>query len=294
MLTLRQLTYFDQLAKTGHFGRAALEASISQPALSMQIKELEAHLGLILVERYSGGARLTEEGREVLARTRIILSAIQDLEAYGKSRKGPLEGTFRLGVIPSVGPYLLPDILPALRRDYPQLELILRETRTENLLSELSDAQLDAAILALPVEEGDFGAMPLFEDPFLLATPKSDAPVEPVRADGIDMSNLLLLEEGHCLRDQALQACTLARNPLMQSFGASSLTTLIQLIANGYGTTLLPRMCVQKEALVSQLTLIPFTDPVPSRTIGLIWRKTSARHADFAALGTLIQTAKEV
>jgi LysR family hydrogen peroxide-inducible transcriptional activator len=289
MLTLRQLQYFEALAKEGHFGRAAERASVSQPALSVQIKDLEAHLGLTLVERYSGGARLTDAGEEVLEKSRQILLAVQDLEAFGQIRQGPLTGPFRLGVIPSIGPYVLPDILPRLRQAHPDLELILRESRTNNLISELIEGQLDAAIVALPLAEENLHCLPLFEDPFYLAAPKREIEPSAISASSIPMDDLLLLEEGHCLRDQALQVCSLATNPLMKSFGASSLTTLIQLITNGYASTLLPQMCIEKEAGLDHISLIPFLDPAPSRTIGLVWRKSSPRTKDFDALAEIIK-----
>ncbi|MCV6545752.1 MAG: LysR substrate-binding domain-containing protein [Cohaesibacter sp.] len=289
MLTLRQLSYFDALAKEQHFGRAAERVAVSQPALSVQIRELETHLGLQLVERFSGGARLTEAGKDVLEKSRQILLAVQELETFGQTRQGPLNGPFRLGVIPSIGPYLLPDMLPRLRTHYPHLELILRESRTTNLISELSQGHLDAAILALPLEEDNLKTQALFEDPFYLATPKQpDAPAA-ISATAIPMDDLLLLEEGHCLRDQALQACSIATNPLMKSFGASSLTTLIQLITNGYASTLLPQMCIEKEAGLDHISLIPFLDPAPSRTIGLAWRKSAPTEQDFTALANIIK-----
>lgn len=292
MLTLRQFTYFASLCSTLSFRRAAERCHITQPALSMQIQELEATLGLKLVERGGGEIRLTDAGIEVRERAQAILAAVADLEEWAKQRQ-PLSGALRLGVIPSVAPYLLPAILPEVSRRYPSLRLHLRETQTAMLLDELLRRELDLVLLALPIDRPDVEVLPLFEDRFVLATGRAgtwtgSGPLEPEALDG---EELLLLEEGHCLRDQALQYCRSVHQDVFSRFGATSLATILQMVANGYGVTLLPEIAVPVEVRDARIHLRRFCAPEPRRTLGLIWRKTSARRADAVALG---QIAREV
>ena len=296
MITLRQLRYLAALASHRHFGRAAEACAVTQPALSMQIRELEQELGVELIERRSGDVSLTDIGVEVVRRAEHVLAATRDLVDFAQHRGRVLTGRLRLGIIPSLAPYVLPKILPVLQRRYPELRVELRETQTKGLMEELAAGSLDVVMLALPTGDAEVETLKLFDDPFLLAVPASDErPVRvPVRQDGIDQKRLILLEEGHCLRDQALALCGNARgdaNLGTMGLGATSLATVMQMVASGYGVTLLPRVAVDVEVRDHRVKLLRFADPVPGRTIGLAWRRTSPRKADFAALGQLITEA---
>lgn len=262
---------------------------MSQPALSMQIRDLERFLGIDLVERRAGDISLTETGADIARRAKHILSAVTDLTDFAHHRGKVLCGPLRLGVIPSLAPYLLPRMLPTLQQRYPELRLELLETQTRQLLGELERGRLDAVMVALPLTNADVETIPLFEDRFLLAVPASERlpPSPKVTPDAIDPQRLILLEEGHCLRDQALALCSATGRDIME-FGATSLTTVMQMVANGYGVTLLPEIAVGLEARDQRVRLLPFSDPSPSRIIGLAWRKTSSRAHDFRALGEIV------
>jgi LysR family hydrogen peroxide-inducible transcriptional activator len=292
-VTLKQLRYFDALARELHFGRAADSCSVTQPALSMQIHEMEQNLGLALVERTRSGVQLTTKGHEIAARCARILGDVRDLVAYAQHANGILAGTLRLGVIPSVAPYLLPPLLPLLREAYPELELHVRETQTQILTDELLDGKLDVLLLALPLKNPDLVNRKLFEDKFLLAVPKERKLSGRVRAtkELIEHERLLLLEEGHCLRDQALTYCSLQQVDAVNTFGASSLATIVEMVSAGYGITLLPELAIGVEERGRDITLVRFVDPEPSRTIGLVWRSTSPRAQDFEELGRLVSKA---
>lgn len=296
MISLRQLRYLEALATHLHFRRAADAVAVSQPALSMQIKDLEEELGVKLVERLPTSVRLTPEGEEVVARARKILTEVRDLMDYAQQRAQPLAGPLRLGIIPSIAPYLLPKILPTLASSHPELKLTIRETLTETLLEELQAGQLDATIIALPVENALLREEPIFIDRFLLARGKDPdldlrhrvAPAE------LETENLLLLEEGHCLRDQALHYCQNLPKPSTVSLGATSLATVMQMVAAGYGVTLLPEICADVEVRDDRVDLLRFEEPQPARTVGLVWRKSSPRTQDFESLlETLKQTVSD-
>ncbi|ODA69027.1 Hydrogen peroxide-inducible genes activator [Methyloligella halotolerans] len=290
MLTLRQLRYLRALSQHGHFGRAAVACAVSQPALSMQIKELEKELGVALVERTHREIRLTGEGREIARRAEAILLQVRDLTDYAAERRSDFGTSLTLGVIPTVGPYFLPTVLPRLQRQYPKLELRLHETRTETLIEGLLAGDLDAAILALPIPDTSLESMPLFEDRFLFVTGDETEPRRSLRLEDLQSEQLLLLEEGHCLRDQALALCSAAQPAAMRRFGATSLATLLQMVASGYGTTLVPEIAVQAEVRPqSGLRLLRFKTPEPSRTIGLTWRATSPRKPQMRKLGLLLK-----
>ena len=303
MITLKQLRYLSALARLRHFGRAAQDCAVTQPALSMQIRELEREIGVDLVERRPGEVAFTEAGREVVERADLILAAARELVDVARHRGRPLSGALRFGVIPTIAPYVLPRVLPALQQCYPELTLDMRETQTHVLLDELSRGQLDVVMLALPVDNPDLRAKPLFEDRFLLAlpakrAPRGDAPVSP---RDVDPSELILLEEGHCLRDQALAFCAVSRRDAgvpMSSvsatparLGATSLATVTQMVANGYGITLMPEIAVEVELRDERVRVMRFSAPEPARLIGLVWRRTSPRVADFMALGDVIVDA---
>lgn len=290
MITLRQLRYLDALARHGHFGRAAEECAVTQPALSMQIQELEATLGVSLVERRRGGVELTTEGREIVRRGNRVLCEVFDLVDFAEHHGKGLEGRLRIGVIPTISPYLLPGILAALGENHPNAKMQLRETQTDTLIAELRQGLLDVLLLALPIDETGIVTLPLFEDRFLLAVPKSKGIGETGRAnqDMLLSNELLLLEEGHCLREQALDFCKLVRPELLHSFGATSLTTLLQLVANGLGVTLVPELCLSSETRDPRVALLRFEKPEPRRLIGLAWRESSPRADAFKSLGQLI------
>jgi len=292
-VTLKQLRYFDALARELHFGRAAEACAVTQPALSMQIHEMEQNLGLALVERTRSGVQLTTKGQEIAARCARILGDVRDLVAYAQHANSILAGTLRLGVIPSVAPYMLPPLLPLLREAYPDLELHVRETQTQVLMDELLEGKLDVLLLALPLKHSDLTNRPLFEDKFLLAVPKNRKLSGRVRAtkELIEHEHLLLLEEGHCLRDQALTYCSLQQVDAVNTFGASSLSTIVEMVSASFGITLLPEMAIGVEERGRDITLVRFVEPEPFRTIGLVWRSTSPRTQDFDELGRLVAKA---
>jgi LysR family hydrogen peroxide-inducible transcriptional activator len=296
MITLRQLRYLTSLARHKHFGRAAQDCAVSQPALSMQVRELEREIGAELVERRPGDIALTDTGLEVAQRAESILTAARDLVDFARHRD-VLSGQLKLGIIPTLAPYILPRVLPLLQASYPLLRLEVRETQTRMLLDELASGALDAVMLALPAEGGDVETLPLFDDPFLLAVPAADkfAVHGRVNIEDVDQRRLILLEEGHCLRDQALAFCATTRRDQPASLGATSLATVMQMVANGYGVTLLPQVAVDAELHDERVKLLRFRDPEPGRKIGLVWRRTSPRRKDFEALGALLaETARTV
>ena len=298
MLTLRQLQYFLALSELRHFGKAAERCCVTQPAMSMQIKELEDELGLRLIERKRGNIDLTQEGKDIAARAHAVLSTVRDLQDYARFRSRVLAGNLRLGVIPSVAPYLLPKILPTLQARYPDLQLNLHETLTNPLVQELIDGSLDAVILALPVPDARVGTVTLFEDRFLLARRRRPARARardnaPASMESIRNEKLLLLNDGHCLRDQALSYCTSIDRSMLTEFGATSLSTVLQMVAAGYGVTLLPEIAAESELTDPRIELHHFAPPEPKRTIGLAWRKTTTRAKDFMALARLIIEVQE-
>jgi LysR family hydrogen peroxide-inducible transcriptional activator len=290
MLTLRQLRYFDALARCQHFGRAAEECAVSQPALSMQIRELEEFLGTELFERRPGALILTEAGVEIAQRAGAILSATRDLIDLAQHRNKLLSGSLRLGVIPTLAPYLLPYVLPRLQREHPALRLDLVETQTKVLLGELTRGALDVLLMALPVDNPELVSLHVLTDRFLLAVPADDPLPENARVTPSDVEErkLILLEEGHCLRDQALDYCTQARSRVNASLGATSLATIMQMVACGYGVTLVPEVAIDVELRDDRVKLLRFAEPQPSRIVGLVWRRTSPRELDFKSLGQMI------
>jgi LysR family hydrogen peroxide-inducible transcriptional activator len=295
MISLKQLRYFDAVARAGHFGRAAEQCAVTQPALSMQIQELEKSLGLQLLERSRNGVMLTEAGKDIAQRAARVLADVRDIVDVARQQCAVLSGPLRLGVIPSIAPYILPQLLPMVRTAFPDLDLHIRETQTQTLTRELLDGRLDLLLLALPVEHADIETLPLFEDRFLLAMAKSHRVSKRVRAtpDLLEGGRLLLLEEGHCMREQALAFCSLQRIGNINTFGASSLSTLVQMVANGLGMTLLPELAVPLEAQRGNIELMRFADPEPQRVIGLAWRRSSPRKRHFVELGKMIEVARE-
>jgi LysR family transcriptional regulator, hydrogen peroxide-inducible genes activator len=292
MITLRQLRYLTALARHRHFGRAAEDCAVTQPALSMQVRELEREIGAELVERRPGDIALTDTGLDVARRAEHILAAARDLVDYARHRD-VLSGRLVLGIIPTLAPYILPRVLPRLQARYPLLRLEVRETQTKQLLGELASGDLDCVMLALPAEDADVETLPLFTDAFLLAVPAADPLPAHSRVDvaDVDQRRLILLEEGHCLRDQALAFCATKRRDQPAGLGATSLTTVMQMVANGYGVTLVPEVAIDAELRDARVKLLRFSEPEPGRSIGLAWRRTSPRGNDFAALGAVVKQA---
>lgn len=282
-LTLRNLDYLVALAEEGHFGRAAERVAISQPALSQQIKELELHLGQTLVER-GRDIRLTRTGGLVVERARAVLAGVRDLEDVARRAQG-LSGPLRLGLIPTVAPYLLPHVLPLVAGQ--GLELTVQEAVTERLLEALDAGRLDAVVAALPIEDSKFTADPVFEDRFLLASSAAEPAMETLHPEDVAADRLLLLDEGHCLADQALAVCSLRRG--RTALGAASLTTLARLVADGYGVTLMPEIAARVEG--QGLALRPFASPQPSRTIGLVRRASGNAANWFSDLADVMRRA---
>lgn len=290
MLTIRQMRYFDALATTRHFGRAAELANVTQPALSTQIMEMESHLGVKLVERARGATLLTARGEEVLAQVRAILAQIDTLEQSAQQSQGLLDGKVRIGIIPTVAPYLVPHLVPYLRGTYPDVQIELREAVTDHLIADLGEGRLDAVVAALPIEAAFLRSRPLLTDRFFMAMAENDRDVilSPLTEAEVDPERLLLLEEGHCLRDQALGVCGVAEKRSLVNIGATSMTTLLQMVAYDMGMTLIPEMAIPTEAARNRLTIVPFRDPAPSRQIALFWRASDARLSGMGALAEAI------
>ena len=288
-LTLRQLRYFDALAQHGHFGRAAEACAISQPALSLQIRELEDTLGTTLVERGARQIRLTATGEALVARARDILQGVDELANLARAAAGPLYGRLRIGVIPTVAPYLLPRVIATLAARYPALDLRPREAVTQKLVEDLREARLDVAIVALPVSEPWLQELPLFSEEFVLVRHTRDAAAPVPNPDTLREMRLLLLEEGHCFRDQALSYCRLSPGMPRDLMEGSALSTLVQMVGAGIGVTLIPQMAVAIETRSAPVAVARLPEPRPMRTIGLVWRKTNPLGGQFAELGEVVR-----
>ena len=274
-MTLKQLRYVEALARHGHFGRAAEVCSVTQPALSMQVKELETALGTALFERGARSVRLTGFGETFVARARAILRAAEDLEDLARSAANQLSGRLRLGVIPTIAPYLLPAIISDLARVSPDLDLHVRETTTQKLVQELADGRLDMALVALPVSEPSLREVPLFSEHFVLVRHRDEADRPVPSRDMLREMRLLLLEEGHCFRDQALSFCNMGPSRPRELLDGSSLATLVQMVGAGIGVSLIPEMAVPVETRSAPVAVSRFPPPQPSRVIGMVWRRTS-------------------
>ena len=279
-MNLRDLKYLVALDDHRHFGRAAAASFVSQPTLSTQIRKLEDELGVSLVERAPRRVMLTPVGRDIADRARKVIAEVDQMGEIARRSQDPEAGTVRLGLFPTLGPYLLPHVVTGLRTRFPRLELLLVEEKTDQILARLRDGRLDAALLALPIHDDQLHVEPLFDEPFLLAVPQK----HPMAARGslqlhdLDDQHLLLLEEGHCLRDQALDVCRMAGADERDGFRATSLETLRQMVASGVGITLLPMLAVQPPVPVSpDIALLPFTGgEAPHRRIAMVWRRSSA------------------
>ncbi len=290
-LTLKQFRYFEALAAEGHFGRAADVCAISQPALSMQIKELEQTLGTPLFERGARRVRLTRFGEDFAIRIRDILRSVDELGDLARASQGQLAGRLRLGVIPTVAPYLLPRVMRDLTRVYPGVDLHVRETVTPRLLDDMGAGRLDCAIVALPVSEPSLTEIALFAEEFVLVRPVEDAGKPVPNAEALREMRLLLLEEGHCFRDQALAFCNQQGVRPRELLDGSSLTTLVQMVSAGIGVTLIPEMAVRLETRSGGVSLARFTSVPPSRTIGMVWRKASPLAGQLVQMAEVVQDA---
>lgn len=285
-MNLKDLHYLVAVADTRHFGQAAELCHISQPTLSMQIKKLEEHLGVTLFERTNKQVMTTQVGESIILRARSILREAKEIRDIGRMTQSPFAGEFRLGAFPTIAPYFLPDVIPAVIQQLPDLKLLLKEEKTSVLLESLGQGELDAAVIALPVTQEGLESTILFDDPFLLAVPKGHLLGGRSAVTRQDMmgEELLLLEEGHCLREHALEVCSLIGVPERKDFRATSLETLRQMVRAGVGITLMPRIAMRDDGLV----YIPFKGHAPTRRIGLVWRKTSVRKQCIELLAQLM------
>lgn len=290
-LTIKQLRYVEALARHGHFGHAAAACNVTQPALSMQIKEMEQAFGLPLFDRMPRHVRLTGFGETVLTRAKDILRAVDELDDLARAASGSLVGRLRLGVIPTIAPYLLPRIIGALGQNYPQIDLHIRETLTPRLLEDLSAGRLDTAILALPVSEPTLTEIPLHDEDFVLVRPQEDADKPVPDGEALAQMRLLLLEEGHCFRDQALSFCNVRTNLPREGLDGSSLSTLVQMVGAGIGVTLIPDMAVAVETRSAAVSVARFPHTTPKRTIGMIWRKASPLSDQLEGMAEVVRLA---
>lgn len=295
-MNLRDLKYLVALADHKHFGRAAEASFVSQPTLSTQIRKLEEELGVTLVERAPRRVMLTPAGREVVQRARRIVDDIEQMREAARRSQDPEAGTVRLGIFPTLGPYLLPHVVPRIRERFPQLELLLVEEKSDRLLAQLREGKLDAALLALPLHDDQLHNEFLFEEPFLLAVPRAHplAKRDSLSLDELGKEQLLLLEDGHCLRDQALDVCHMAGASEKGEFQATSLETLRQMVAANVGLTLLPTLAVKPPVAQSDsIRLLGFRDSAPSRRIAMVWRRTSAMSDFLQSLAAVFKTLPE-
>jgi LysR family hydrogen peroxide-inducible transcriptional activator len=290
-LKLKDLRYLVAVADQRHFGRAAARCFVSQPTLSSQLKKLEQSLGVQLIERVPNNVSLTEAGVEIVARARRIIEASEEVVALARSQRDPLAGRLRVALLPTIGPYLLPHVMRPIRKSLPRLELRLYEYQTAPLLEKLRAGELDLGIVALPVELAGLEARELYREPFTVAVPEHHplAARTAVRAADLKGEPLLLLEEGHCLRDQALEVCGAASVSRREDFSATSLETLRQMVAAGAGVTLLPELASRGAyGNARGVQVRPFVRPAPVRHIGAVWRKTTPRRAAIETLARLI------
>ncbi len=292
--TLRQLQFLDAIAKDGSFSRAAQKCHVTQPTLSSAIKELEALLGVQLVEREARGASLTRAGEETARRARLVLSEAQDLVAAAHDAGEPLSGDFRLGAIPTIAPYVLPKILPGLHADYPRLRLYLREDTTDRLIEGLHARRIDAALIALPWDAPGIETEALADDEFLFIGPRGHplANRNGLSPDDLSDQELLLLEDGHCLRDHALSVCSVTRGRGREEVSATSLQTLVHMVAGGLGVSLLPKLAADSGVTAgADVVVRSFTEPVVGRAIGIAWRTGTPRRDEISLIGEAVKTA---
>jgi LysR family hydrogen peroxide-inducible transcriptional activator len=291
-LKLKDLRYLVAVADTRHFGRAAERSFVSQPTLSAQLKKLEEYLGVQLIERAPKRVALTAAGEEIVERARRILEASDEIVELAKGHRDPLAGRLKLALLPTIGPYLLPNVAARLRKQLPRLELMLYEYQTDPMLEKLHSGEIDVGILALPVLMDGLDSYELYREPFTVALPSNHrlASRSHIKVDDLHNETLLLLEDGHCLREQALDICSSGDVHEKQDFRATSLETLRQMVAAGVGITLLPELAGRGAyGNARGVAIKPFSKPVPTRTIGAVWRKSSARREVILALAKHIE-----
>lgn len=291
-LKLKDLRYLVAVADTRHFGQAAARCFVSQPTLSAQIKKLEDYLGVQLLERQPRRVALTPAGEEIVARARQIIESSDEIVTLAQAQRDPLSGRLRLALLPTIGPYLLPLVAARFRKELPRLELLLYEHQTGPMLEKLQSGEIDAGILALPVHGEGVVQRELFAEPFVVALPAGHplAKRESLKVQDLNDETLLLLEDGHCLRDQALDVCSQTSAQERQDFRATSLETLRQMVASGGGITLLPELASRGVyGSARGVVTVPFARPVPVRHVGAIWRKTTARGAAIEAVCDIIR-----
>ena len=289
--TLKQLQFFLALTETRHFGRAADRCFVSQSAFSNAIRELEKALETQLVDRTNRNVTITATGQDVAVQARLVMRDVDSLMEIARGRTEPLSGELRLGVIPTIAPFMLPVVLPKLRKHYPDLELLLTEDQTERVYGRLMDGEIDVVLLALPWPLQGTEEMPLFEDAFCLACREGTARVDPenYRFNRLDSDSILLLEDGHCLREHALAACRIRNTQKVRRFGASSLLTLIEMVDADLGVTFLPEMARGSAMLRNTRVKLHALGEQSYRTIGLVWRKGSQRADEFRLLGEFLR-----
>lgn len=293
-LTLKQFRYFEALAREGHFGRAAEACAISQPALSMQIKELEETLGADLFERSARQLRLTGFGEAFAMRVRDVLRSVDELSEFARVAQGNFLSQLRIGIIPTIAPYLLPKIIGNLTYQYPSLDIQIRETQTEKLMQELEAGRLDTAILALPISQASFSEIELFQEEFVLIRNQEDEAKPVPDIHKLHEMRLLLLEEGHCFRDQALSFCNIKSGLPRDGLEGSSLSTLVQMVGAGIGVTLIPEMAVPVETRSAAVSVARFSEPKPKRTIGMIWRRTNPMFEQLTKVAEIVKRSAMV
>ena len=290
-IKLKDLRYLVAVADTGHFGKAAERCFVSQPTLSAQLRKLEEYLGVVLVERQPRQALLTPAGAEIVARARRIVEASDEVVEIARTHRDPLAGRLRIAFLPTIGPYLLPAIAPRLHKALPRLELMFYEHQTAPMLERLHAGDIDMGVLALPVDLDGLVAQPLYDEPFVVAAPAKHplAARKQVRIEDLSGLTLLLLEDGHCLRDQALDVCSRIAVRESQDFRATGIETLRQMVAVDAGVTLLPELATRGAyAAARGVAIRPFTRPAPTRCIGAVWRKSSPRTTTLTAVSEII------
>lgn len=289
-LTMKHLRYFEAISRYAHFGRAAAACGISQPALSVQIKELETLLGAALIERGARQVRLNSLGEALAERVRDILCAVDELDDLARASQGSLAGRLRIGVIPTIAPYLLPGLIKELDAQNPGLDIRPREAVTQGLIRDLGDGRLDFAIVALPVSEPALHEEPLFDEEFVLVRPLADAGTPVPNSAQLREMRLLLLEEGHCFRDQALSYCNLSTLAARDIIEGSCLSTLVQMVGAGIGVTLVPQMAIPTETRSADVVVARLPSPRPKRTVGMVWRKSSPLAPQYSEVAQVLRS----
>ena len=293
-ISLKQMRYAVAVARTRHFGRAADVCSVSQPALSQQILALEELCGTPLFDRLKSGVRLTPFGREFVDLAQAAIESAEALDAFALGRGGRPDRALAFGLIPTVAPYLLPDIFPALTGDFPELTFTISENRTDALIDGLVDGSLDVALIGteVPASGPKLVGRVLFDDPFVLATSRAETPAEPIALSDLAADRILLLDEGHCFRDQTIAACRLDSDPAARTFAATSLSTIVEFVANGQGVTLLPEIALRKEATDPRIAIHPIASPGAGRVLSLVWREATPFAAIFERMAEVIRQVR--